>query len=110
MVDRAKDIVSSMIVKDLGHCGAIASSAITLAAERSVDIEVPVIATFIMLKVLCEKNIQVQIDIPAPPEVERLSELLGKDHKQIQKEGIEALESVVNDYFDETGGKRVNIQ
>ena len=105
---KSKDIMGRMIAQDLGHCGAIASSAITLAAERSVDIEVPVVATFIMLKVLCEKNIQAQLDMPPSEDTARITKILGKSHKQIQQEGIEALEAVINDYFNNTEGKRVN--
>jgi hypothetical protein len=99
-----------MIAHDLGHCGTIASSALTLAAERSLDIDVPMVATLIMLKVLCEKNIQAEMDRPVPPELEGMAKAIGRNHKQIQKEGLEALESVINDYFDYTGGKQVEIK
>ncbi len=110
MVDKkSMGIMTSMIAQDLGHCGAIASSAITLAAERSYDIDVPMVATLIMLKVLCEKNIEAQMDRPIPPEIQGLAKAIGRDHKQIQKEGIKVLEGVINDYFENRELHRTNL-
>lgn len=95
------------ISKDITHCGNIASSAITLATERSVDIDVPLMVTYIMLKKLCEENIKYRMSIDVvPKEAARIADEIGMDVNSIRNEAIEGLEAMIDDYFEWAMAKR----
>ena len=103
----SKSEIIKEMAQDLGHCGEIASSAIVLATERSLDINVPMVVTLIMLKKLCEANIEQQMDVRDMPKVtHELAALIGKDLPTIQKEAKEQLESMIDDYFKWSMAKR----
>jgi len=88
------------IAKDMGHSGNIASSAITLAVDRSLDIKVPPLITLMMLKKLCEVNIRTQLNTDIPKGLSSVAEIVGLDIDKIREDGHRDMEKLIDDYFD----------
>lgn len=70
-MDAEIDEILRLLAKQLGHCGEIANSALTLAIDRSQDIECNPIITLMILKQLATMNLgdmhdtaRVQMKIP----------------------------------------------
>jgi len=81
----------------MADCGTIASSAITLAVERSLDLGVPMDVTLVMLKVLCERNLQASIEAEPPPHINQLAKLLNVDPVATKREAIKEMEKMANE-------------
>ena len=52
-----REIVAKILSESLRDAGVIASSAITLAVERSHDLSMNPVVALVVLRMLCEKNI-----------------------------------------------------
>lgn len=97
------------MAEDMGHCGSLASSALSWAAERSSDIDVPIVATLIMLKILCEENIKKQLELAVPLKMRPMIEKLGMDPDTIKIKAYESMESLIKEYLSHVKRKEVKL-
>ena len=98
------------MAEDIGHCGSIASSAIVLTTDRSLDIRVPVALTLMLLKGLCDKNIEMEIARPLPPQAEQLAGMINFDIREIQKLAYSSMQEIVDDYLEQAPFEKVNLK
>ena len=97
------------MANDMGHCGDIASSALVLASERSLDINVPVVVTLMMLKKLCDVNIEAQLSEQMPGKLTTLADLAGLDINKVRKEAYDGMEKLIDDYFEHAKLKKAEF-
>ena len=96
--------------EDLIDCGSIASSAIVFAVDRSQTINAPELVTFVMLKKLTEQNIKAHVEKQLKDEdFQAHCTKMGGDPGVIYKEAIEAIEEVIDHYF-EIACKKVEVK
>ncbi len=98
-----KHVTTKQMVEDMGHCGNIATSALVLADERSRDIDVPCMITFMLLKKLCEANIEEAKQIKIPKAAQMVAEMLGKDVDTLREDAFRNMEALIDEFFKTKG-------
>lgn len=94
-----KDKATKMI-EDLDDCANIASAALVLAVERSMDLTVPIPITLMMLRKLCDFNVQAQMDQAVPKPLVEIAGEIGINVDKIMTDAITEMQVVVDKYFD----------
>ena len=95
-----ESMTASQMVDDITHCAAIASSALTLAHDRSMDINVPPIITLTLLKKLCEVNIAQEFTDSVHDEVVEAFSKKGLDFHKMRERALRELNEMVDEYFE----------
>jgi len=96
LVEKIPEEILREMHNDMVDCANIASSAMTLAAERSQELQIPVQITLITLKVLIEINIKKSMDERTLPEPAReLCSAIGLDEGKASVIAHEELERLI---------------
>lgn len=110
MVDEIPEGILREMHNDMVDCATIASSAMTLAAQRSADLKIPVQITLTTLKVLIEINLERSMnDKVLPDKAHKLCEELNLDVSTASMIAHQELERLVRAWMAQAKYRDANI-
>lgn len=96
---------------DMVDCAAISSSALQLAAERSMDLKIPVQITLTTLKILIEINLEKSAsEHQLPPKAQELCDILGVNIGDASTFAHEELEKLIRAWMSNAKYREATIE
>ncbi len=110
MVDEISEETLRAMHNDMVDCSNIASSALALAANRSMDLKIPVQITLLTLKVLIEINIERDVKRKTLPKPAlELCEAIGLDLEKASAIAHSELEKLIRAWIKTAKFKEITI-